>query len=389
MMRFLLSFVFLAHLLACLVQVAPAQTYTPPETSIKIGSWNLEFLGADPKFRRDTPPRAPEDLAAIGNKIRELGVSVLGVQEICGAGVLDQVAEATGPTWRAVLGTTGQWDDGKTQQGVGFLYDSGVLQLVHAEEFLDFPRQREDVSVFHRKPVTACLRHRSAGFDFRIVVVHLKAGRKARDLNKRRVEAKTLREWVDKLRAKPGEDQDIVILGDFNCSYGDEPERVLEAGSVMQYLDQQAPTIMHFDTPIDQVCVAKGFAEVRRDSMKSHAVMGEAERLQFRKIYSDHFPITVRLRARADDDPNATFSRGPAAQVLPTNRRPRGAVVAAAASWPPPVGTKVQVLTISRQMHTGKLLKPLPREAGWVVLEGQDGILAFPMKQVQWARVAQ
>ena len=54
---------------------------------IRVGSWNIEFLGAYPKYRRDTPPRGEEAVQAIGKKITELGFSVLGVQEICGEDV--------------------------------------------------------------------------------------------------------------------------------------------------------------------------------------------------------------------------------------------------------------------------------------------------------------
>jgi hypothetical protein len=148
MLRSILLFVSLCFAL-------PAQI----ASDIRIGSWNIEFLGADPKYRRDTPPRSANDLIAIGKKVKDLGVVVLGVQEICGEEPLKAVAAAAGPTWRAVLGTTGQWSDNKTQQGVGFVYDSSVVDLVYAEELLEFPSELDGVSVFHRKPVTACFRH--------------------------------------------------------------------------------------------------------------------------------------------------------------------------------------------------------------------------------------
>ena len=119
-------------------------------TTLKIGTWNLEFLGADPKYRRDTPPRDAADYQKIGAYVKQLGVAALGVQEICGSEALEKVAVAAGPTWRAVLGTSGQWTDGKTQQGVGFLYDTAMLTLLHCEELLDFPSELDGVNVFHR-----------------------------------------------------------------------------------------------------------------------------------------------------------------------------------------------------------------------------------------------
>ena len=58
-------------LLALACYALPAQE----ATTLKIGTWNLEFLGADPKYRRDTPPRSDEDYQAIGAYVRELGVA--------------------------------------------------------------------------------------------------------------------------------------------------------------------------------------------------------------------------------------------------------------------------------------------------------------------------
>lgn len=374
-------------LLVCLLAALPAQEVVP----LKIGTWNIEFLGADPKYRRDTPPRTESDYLAIGSYIRNLGVAVLGVQEICGQAPLDKVAKAIGPTWRAVLGTSGQWTDGKTQQGVGFLYNSAQLQLLHCEELLDFPSERDGVNVFHRKPVTACLRHFGTGADFRIVVVHLKAGRKDRDQQKRRAEAQTLREWIDRLQKDADEDQDIVILGDFNCTYGDAPEQILEEGGAMQYLDQQtpSPTILWFDTPIDQFAVARGFAELQRDSYVAHGVTGEKQREAYRRTFSDHFACTAVLQLQGDDDPKATFSQGPSSQHLPLSRRTKPKPTPRKpAPWPPKQGASVSVrIQGDPRVYSGKLLHRMPVERGWVVIEVAGKPMAFPMETVQYVRV--
>ena len=351
---------------------------------IRVGSWNIEFLGADPKYRRDTPPRGEEAVQAIGKKITELGFSVLGVQEICGEDVLKEVARGAGRSWRAVLGTTGQWSDGKTQQGVGFLYDSDVVTLMHAEELLDFPSELDGVSVFHRKPVTACFRHVQTGSDFRLVVVHLKAGRKARDLKKRKAEATHLRAWIAGLLADPREDRDIVILGDFNSTYGTDPEVMLETGGLMTYLEQPepGPTIMHFDDPIDQFCVSTEFREVQRNSMVSHHVVGDPQRLLCRRTNSDHFPVSMRMTPLADDDPSATFASGPASQVLPTTRRTNAARLPppAEASWPPKKDAPVIVWTKNERL-LGRIIS-VPKERGWVVLKTADGIVSVNMEHV-------
>jgi endonuclease/exonuclease/phosphatase family metal-dependent hydrolase len=280
--------------------------------SFTVGTWNIEFLGAEAHLRRDTAPRSDDDLAAIGKRIVELGVCVLAVQEICGAEVLERVAAAAGPSWAAMLGTTGSWDDGKTQQGIGFLWNRDAVELLSAEELLELPSEREGLPIFHRKPMTACFRHQESGCDFRLVTVHLKAGQKSADEHKRRLEATLLREWLDWLAARDGEDRDVLVLGDCNSGFGAQPEQIFESGGVFAYLEppQPAASILHFDAQVDQVIAAADFAELRRDSLRVHGVDGDAARRAFRKTYSDHFPVTVTVAAAGDDDPDATFATG-------------------------------------------------------------------------------
>ncbi|MFM1873251.1 MAG: hypothetical protein RL398_2673, partial [Planctomycetota bacterium] len=226
---------------ACSAVLAAPQE---PQT-LRIGTWNLEFLGAQGNFRNNLPPRDDADYAAIGAKVRELGVAVLAVQEICGEEPLRKVAAGAGGTWQCFLGTSGGWDDGKTSQQVGFLYDSAVVDLVGAGELLGLPREIDGTPIFHRVPVTAAFRHKATGMDFRAITVHLKAGQKDLDKIKRRLEASHLDAWLRTALAKDGEDRDIVVLGDFNSTYATDPQTILEKGGGFQYLvaNPQVPTI--------------------------------------------------------------------------------------------------------------------------------------------------
>lgn len=410
-----------ALLFAALASAAPQQPGT-----LRIGTWNLEFLGATGNFRNNLPPRDDADYAAIGKKVRELGVAVLAVQEICGAEPLQKVAAGAGPTWRTLLGTSGGWDDGKTSQQIGFLYDSGAVDLVLAEELLELPRDVEGTPIFHRVPVSAVFRCKTTGCDFRAITVHLKAGQKDLDKIKRRLEASHLHTWLGNVLGKAGEDQDVVVLGDFNSTYGTEPETVLEKGGTFQYLETspQVPTIMHFPEPIDQVVVGAGFGEVVRSSLRVHGDFGGLDKDAWRKIYSDHFPVTVELKASGDDDPAATFA-STAGQLLPVNLRPANATAAtndaaavpaanpkaaprddARASpvaqpkgldsrWPPAVGKTVKVVYgmdgdfRNQNTDTGTLLEPLPsRSPGWVVIRSQGNVIrAIPYERVLYVVV--
>lgn len=361
----------------------------PAQRAIRfdIGTWNLEFFGAAPHLRNDTPPRTDEDVAALGRMIRDLGVAVLAVQEICGERPLQQLVDAIGPSWSHVLGTTGSWDDGQTQQGIGFVWDTATVELLSAEELLDFPREIDGVAVFHRKPVTACFRHKATGCDFRLVTVHLKAGQKAADEQKRRLEATRLRAWLDGLQARAGEDPDVAVLGDFNCAPGAEPEQLLGRGGAFADLvpRRRAASIMHFDEQIDHIDVARGFAELQRDSLVVHAVDGDEVRRAYRKTYSDHFPLTATVLAVGDDDPAATFAVGPVDQRLPLGARPPVATGAGAqgSGWPPAVGARVSVRTAVATV-VGTLVAPVPEgPGGWLVLDlGEQRVVGVPLANV-------
>lgn len=383
--------VLLSGLLFALPFAATATAQTA-EATFRVGTWNLEFLGAAGNFRNDLPPRTDQDLAALGKKIRQLGVAVLAVQEVNDEATLRKVAAGAGPSWAVVLGTSGGWDDGKTAQRLGFVYDGAAVELLFAEELQQLPRQFEGAPIFHRVPLTAAFRHKASRCDFRLVTVHLKAGQKPADEHKRRGEARALAAWLEELHAAPDEDRDVLLLGDFNSSYGAEPEQVLEQSGAFRFLDQQqaSPTIMHFADPIDHVVAAVACTEVRRDSLAVDADFDGMDRNAWRRTYSDHFPVSAALVARGDDDPQAIFRR--VAEVAPAAAaRPRaagGAAGKAAAGWPPATGAVVLVTTTSKQQVEGRLLHPLPDgPGGWVVLETDRGVVALAYGQVESVRL--
>jgi endonuclease/exonuclease/phosphatase family metal-dependent hydrolase len=358
------------HILTAFAALLAAATLAAQQpVDFKVGTWNLEFLGADGNFRNNLPKRDDADYAALGKKVRELGVAVLAVQEVNDEATLRKVAAGAGASWDCVLGTSGEWDDKKTAQRVGFLWDKAAVQLLHCEELLQLPREFEGKPIFHRVPVTAAFRHVATKADFRLVTVHLKAGRKPDDEQKRRGESTLLAKWLDDLQATAGEDQDVILLGDFNCTYGTQPEQAFEASGVRRWLEHKAPapTIMHFPEPIDQVVVAEGCAEVVRDSLAVDGDFDGMDKDAWRKVHSDHFPVTVTLRALGDDD-EATFAVGPVGQALPTSRRV--AATAKPADWPYVTGVRVLVQVTTNRTYEGKLTHDVPADGqGWIHIQ--------------------
>lgn len=364
---------------------------------LRIGTWNLEWFGGPPAMRsvrdvgkeRELPPRDAQDLQKMGAFVRELGVSALAVQEIGSGELLNTLAKQIGPSWNAVLGTTGGVPDGS--QSIGFLYDGKRVELLWAEELLEFPRKKGDLSIFNRVPVTACFRDSQSGVDFRAICVHLKAGGKAEDEKKRALEAQGLRDWLMTLQASKDEDQDIVVLGDFNSTYGTEVQKTLEESGVARYLPQlrPEPTIMHFPEPIDQIAPSPRFLEIAPASFDAHSEPAQSDRESWRKTYSDHFPVTVTLVSNGDDDPSSSFARGKKEHQLPTSARQGaadGTTKPASMDSPFVPGTAVVIrfLDVGTDDVEGLLINKL---GTWVEVRDMQGtIRAFPMSSVREVR---
>ncbi|RMG08513.1 MAG: hypothetical protein D6731_21760, partial [Planctomycetota bacterium] len=302
---------------------APAPDPAPPrapERRIRVGTWNIEQFGS-----RTRGHRTDEDVERIAAFIRdELRVDLLAVQEVNGAEPLARLCRALGSDYTFIIGSSGAFRDSDRRISLGFLWNRRRLRLLGAEELIDLPdTDPNGIYIFHRKPVMACFRSVDGGLDFRAIVVHLKAGRRdrgrrgERDSKKRQAEVRLLGERIGALLARPGEDQDLLVLGDFNHdpSY---PAHALFRRWV-EYLRpaHHHRSIVHFDEQIDHIAIAPGLREeVLRDTFRIHSRLADASPSAWRHAYSDHIPLTVDLSSERDNDPEATFAPPAPERVL-------------------------------------------------------------------------
>lgn len=353
-----------------------------PETAraprLRLGTWNLEMFG------QRNPPRTPEAIQAIAAKIKELGIDVLGVQEVNGKEPLVALTKALGADYQFVIGSTGTIGEGR-QIGVGFVWNTTRVELLHAEELFQLPSEVDGISVFHRVPVLAAFRSKQGGLDFRAVNVHLKASKKPRDIAKRVREVTALKGLLT--RWLGGDvDQDMVILGDFNHTYGAPANAILTEG--FSYLEPatKSPTIIHFPEPIDHFAVGPGLMEeVLPETHTVHGQWAAADRDAWRMTYSDHIPVTVDL-VDVDNDPGVRIPNpskrhllGPGGfQAMAGKERP--------ASKPKQeyalrAGSPVTVILDGVTQVEGVLASPL--ESPWVQLRLEDGtIIALPARRI-------
>jgi endonuclease/exonuclease/phosphatase family metal-dependent hydrolase len=119
-----------------------------------------------------------------------------------------------------------------------------------------------------------------------------------------------LRGFLEKLTADPQEDNDIVVLGDFNHCYTASEADIMTEGGFASFLTARRAgrSIIHFDRQIDHVMPLGTFEEIEPGSFQIHNQQGLRDPKAWRATYSDHFPVTAVLAAVPDDDPDAKFS---------------------------------------------------------------------------------
>jgi endonuclease/exonuclease/phosphatase family metal-dependent hydrolase len=278
---------------------AQAAVSRPGLQSLRLGAWNLEHFGS-----RNDPPRTDQDMQAIADFIRGLDVQVLAVSEIDGARPLKDLVKRIGPEWKFVLGTSGHvGQEGQVAPGV--LWDDSRVEMLGAGELSELAGQSASGLIFHRQPVVAAFRDRAGGPDFRVVSVHLKAGRTPEDFDRRGAEGKSLRAYLEKLVSEENEDDDIVVLGDFNHDPSSGEADAWTDGGFAKFLSGRGRSIIHFDRQIDHTVPLGSFEEVKESSFQIHNRDGLRDPNKWRNTFSDHFPVTVDLEAVPDDDPAA------------------------------------------------------------------------------------
>jgi endonuclease/exonuclease/phosphatase family metal-dependent hydrolase len=116
--------------------------------------------------------------------------------------------------------------------------------------------------------------------------------------------------------ADPDEDNDIVVLGDFNHCHTAPKAEILSNGAFGNFLSgsKGGQSIIHFDRQIDHIVPLGTFEEIDTRSFRVHSE-GLRDKNAWRDRYSDHFPVTATLEAVRDDDPKARFT-------APRNRLP-------------------------------------------------------------------
>ncbi len=166
------------------------------DTTMEIATWNIENM-----------PKSANTLRTLLALIPALGLDIYAVQEIADTIVFKQLLVGLD----GYDGLFSRDDYGSSYQKTGVVYRTGVVSVAGVRQLF------WSSSAFPRPPlemmVTAS--HRGRVFDFRLIVLHLKAGSSASDRERRRQSCLLLKSYLDSVVAAGG-DRDVVVAGDWN-----------------------------------------------------------------------------------------------------------------------------------------------------------------------------
>jgi endonuclease/exonuclease/phosphatase family metal-dependent hydrolase len=270
--------------------------YPPPRTdvvpsvgsdgSIDIATWNIENF-----------PKAGNTAEHVANLIASLDLDLVALQEIEDTDAFNELV-ARLPEHGGVL-STHTYGNG-TYQKLGFLYRRELLSVTGQKLLLTSYGYN-----LPRPPLQITVTVDSAGVDFTVIVVHLKAGFDTEDRERREAATVLLEDHVADQVAGAG-DSDVIVLGDFN-------EIVTSAGGravLSPWLD--APSAYEVHT--EDLANGGGFTFVPSQVILDHVVTTaslddelaggaviiprlDVQFLGYEQSVSDHLPVVVSMPA--------------------------------------------------------------------------------------------
>jgi hypothetical protein len=291
-------------------------TKQPAEVTIRLGSWNIEWLG-NPKMRKK-PAQAPEDIAKyiLASKVDLLGLNEI-THDVEGddprtnkilTEALAMVKKETGKTWKHLLFPS---DDPEHKDLLcGVAWNDDLVKLV--DRPFKIPVRRPltgGENVWRRSPHAVKFSLGDRKTDVVLVPVHMKsnAGGGITQMSKvRALEANCLIRCLGQIQNQYRDD-DLVILGDLNCLVREEPalQRFRMLGFRDLNQDDQLTWIKDrlFDpAPFDRFLVPEEQPEFRNSPFRVFREHGFETEKEYRERLSDHYMILTEIKLMDDDD---------------------------------------------------------------------------------------
>jgi len=304
-------------------RMVPASTST-----LRLATWNIRWFpdGFPQGERSDVAEKT--DLAWLVCTIVWMQVDILAVQESLATPeanqawntIIQSLEEKTGHSWGWTPQPCGQPDD----HHLGFLWNTDRVSLSGFDTLWQFnvkaKRPNEPCAGGLRPGFYARVSSREPqGADFHLIALHLKSGPTVFAVENRHQALNRIDKSVAPLL---GQDQDVVILGDFNTmGAGDKRSKRYELKGVRRLVAKEGPGFHDLQPNpqcthyfrgrggrLDHILVAKGMTEV---SSLSARVTGYCAVAHCRKIkgkyplayrrLSDHCPVIVEIQNHDED----------------------------------------------------------------------------------------
>ena len=306
--------------------------------SIKIGTWNIERLG-DPGRgfsgigSGNLPLRTDDQLKAIAVLLRDtLKIDLIALQEVAISESkgnfnistsLKKITQSLGRNWRYHVGNPGEKNKdskGEKTDNIQCAFVWNTQRVKHLKIF-DFSFPNEIVGekrLFDRKPLIGyfvAIENGKRRNDFLLVNVHLTSGQ---DNDENHLAAMVILEQnIDDALKKNGiKESDRIILGDFNDNpFAKEGDRLKYSDFLYKYLrwkgysnlvnENTGTTRMnkYLSSIIDHILVNNSAKRHIPDTVAVRYFPSNNKNVlaQWRKTYSDHFPLTFQIKIGRDD----------------------------------------------------------------------------------------
>ncbi len=277
-----------------------------PQGMIRIGSWNMSYLG--PSNHTPNETRSPQDLAQY---IARSGAAVISLQEIGetpGQPRRNATLTAVAETLRA--GGAGDWEyllfptQSRDMSGcTGVIWNKQHVNLV--SQPYPVPIQRnvrglEDAIIWDRLP--HAVKFSTGRSDFVIIPIHTRPSPSPEgDASHRVHEIRLLASQLQGVRDR-FDDRDLIVAGDFNSAGSSETTVQILLKQGLKDLNAADELTYISGAPFDRVFVPRDQPEFARAKQIRRVPFPGISLDQFRRRLSDHYLITFDMRESGDSD---------------------------------------------------------------------------------------
>jgi len=264
--------------------------YAQSSDGIQIGTYNLEFFtDLNPStggWCESHNHRTETDIKALASFIDSLDIEVLALQEVENGPALDKLLNYM-PEGKYAYIVSRQ--SGLCQR-VAVLYQPQSVSLTYTNEI--------PLSLGHqglRNGLVVDGKVLPDGFDFTLVVVHLKAFSDYDSRKTREQQLKMLGDWVQAYLQNENNDPDLILAGDFNEYLLTDQNMfsLLDENSNLRVLTADAPSTVctppgsYYTKPVDHIIISSN-AQNEYEGTTEFCNYFRDSTLAYRDTYSDH-----------------------------------------------------------------------------------------------------